>query len=140
MRPINPLTLTFSVTAACQSRCQTCNIGNVYLANPKLAKLLKRLKQDDVDQSLAAILTLNTIAHTVGAIGSGAKATVVFGSAWFGLFSAVMTLLILFLSEIVPKTLGAVYWKSLARPTATLAASASPNTAMPRAEAKTSWR
>lgn len=87
-------------------------------ANPKLAKLLKRLKQDNVDQSLAAILTLNTIAHTVGAIGSGAKATVVFGSAWFGLFSAVMTLLILFLSEIVPKTLGAVYWKNLARPTA----------------------
>ena len=37
VRPINPLTLTFSVTAACQSRCQTCNIGNVYLANPKLA-------------------------------------------------------------------------------------------------------
>ena len=63
--------------------------------NPKLAALLKRLKQDNVDQSLAAILTLNTIAHTVGAIGSGSKATVVFGSAWFGLFSAVMTLMIL---------------------------------------------
>jgi CBS domain containing-hemolysin-like protein len=81
---------------------------------PKLAKLLKKLKQDKVDQSLAAILTLNTIAHTVGAIGSGAKATVVFGSAWFGLFSAVMTLMILFLSEIIPKTIGAVYWRSLA--------------------------
>lgn len=86
--------------------------------NPKLAALLKALKQDNVDQSLAAILTLNTIAHTVGAIGSGAKATVVFGSAWFGVFSVVMTLLILFLSEIVPKTLGAVYWTSLAWPTA----------------------
>jgi CBS domain containing-hemolysin-like protein len=81
---------------------------------PKLAALLKRLKQDNVDQSLAAILTLNTIAHTVGAIGSGAKATVVFGSAWFGLFSALMTLMILFLSEIIPKTIGAVYWRSLA--------------------------
>ena len=45
---------------------------------PKLAALLKKLKQDNVDKSLAAILTLNTIAHTVGAIGSGAKATVVF--------------------------------------------------------------
>ena len=53
---------------------------------PKLAALLKHLKQDNIDQSLAAILTLNTIAHTVGAIGSGSKATVVFGSAWFGLF------------------------------------------------------
>lgn len=80
---------------------------------PKLAALLKKLKQDNVDQSLAAILTLNTIAHTVGAIGSGSKAAVVFGSAWFGLFSAVMTLMILFLSEIIPKTIGAVYWRAL---------------------------
>jgi len=80
---------------------------------PKLAALLKKLKQDNVDKSLAAILTLNTIAHTVGAIGSGAKATVVFGSAWFGLFSAIMTLMILFLSEIIPKTIGAVYWRNL---------------------------
>lgn len=84
----------------------------------KLAPLLKKLKQDNVDQSLAAILTLNTIAHTVGAIGSGAKATVVFGSAWFGLFSALMTLMILFLSEIIPKTIGAVFWRKLAKPTA----------------------
>lgn len=81
--------------------------------NPKQAELLTKLKIDNVDRSLAAILTLNTIAHTVGAIGAGAKATAVFGSAWFGVFSAVMTLLILFLSEIIPKTLGAVYWRSL---------------------------
>ena len=80
---------------------------------PGLAARLKRLKQDNVDQSLAAILTLNTIAHTVGAIGSGAKATIVFGNAWFGLFSAIMTLMILFLSEIIPKTLGAVFWRKL---------------------------
>ena len=85
---------------------------------PKLAALLKHLKQDSVDQSLAAILTLNTIAHTVGAIGSGSKATVIFGSAWFGFFSAVMTLMILFLSEIIPKTIGAVYWRNLAGLTA----------------------
>ncbi len=85
---------------------------------PKRAALLKRLKQDNVDRSLAAILTLNTIAHTVGAIGAGAKATAVFGNAWFGLFSAVMTLLILFLSEIIPKTIGAVYWPRLVGPAA----------------------
>jgi CBS domain containing-hemolysin-like protein len=85
---------------------------------PKHAALLKRLRQDNVDRSLAAILTLNTIAHTVGAIGAGAKAIVVFGSAWFGLFSAVITLLILFLSEIVPKTLGAIYWSKLVGPIA----------------------
>lgn len=85
---------------------------------PKRAALLKRLKQDKVDQALAAILTLNTIAHTVGAIGAGAKATVVFGSYWFGLFSAGMTFMILFLSEIVPKTIGAVYWSTLTGATA----------------------
>lgn len=85
---------------------------------PKRAALLKRLRQDNVDRSLAAILTLNTIAHTAGAIGAGAQATIVFGSAWTGAFSAVMTLAILFLSEIVPKTIGTVYWRALIDPTA----------------------
>ena len=88
-------------------------IAGLHEKKPKLAAWLKHLRQDRIDQSLAAILTLNTIAHTVGAIGSGSKATVVFGSAWFGLFSAVMTLMILFLSEIIPKTIGAIYWRSL---------------------------
>ena len=81
---------------------------------PQKAEQLRRLKEDNIDQSLAAILTVNTIAHTVGAIGAGAKAISVFGQVWFGVFSAVMTLLILFLSEIIPKTLGAVYWRQLA--------------------------
>jgi CBS domain containing-hemolysin-like protein len=94
-------------------------IAGLRETNPNRASLLRKLKHDNVDQSLAAILTLNTIAHTVGAIGSGAKATLVFGSAWFGLFSAVMTLLILFLSEIIPKTIGAVFWRKLVGPTAT---------------------
>ncbi len=93
-------------------------IAGLKESRPKLAAQLERQKLQNVDRSLAAILTLNTIAHTVGAIGSGAKATAVFGSAWFGLFSAVMTLMILFLSEIIPKTLGAVYWRRLAGLTA----------------------
>lgn len=80
--------------------------------NPRRADILRKLRIDRIDQSLAAILTLNTIAHTVGAIVAGAQAVVVFGNAWIGLFSAVMTALILFLSEIVPKTIGAVYWKA----------------------------
>lgn len=86
--------------------------------NPKRAELLRQLKGERLDQALAAILTVNTIAHTVGAIGAGAKATVVFGDVWFGVFSGVMTLLILFLSEIVPKTLGAVYWREVSGLTA----------------------
>ncbi len=88
-------------------------IADVQESNPKKAKMLKRLKQDSVDQSLAAILTLNTIANTLGSIGAGAQATIVFGSAWFGLFSALMTLAILTFSEIIPKTLGTVYWRQL---------------------------
>lgn len=62
---------------------------------------------------------MNTIAHTVGAGGAGAEAAAYFGERWVGVAMAVLTLLILFLSEIVPKTLGAVYWRSLAGPTAT---------------------
>ena len=89
-------------------------IAGLRQGNPKKATLLKKLRQDNIDQSLAAILTVNTIAHTVGAIGAGAKATAVFGDAWFGVFSGVMTLLILFLSEIIPKTLGALHWRRLA--------------------------
>ena len=82
--------------------------------NPKKAAQLQRLKVDNIDQSLAAILTVNTIANTLGAIGAGSKVTAVFGSAWFGVFSGVMTLLILFFAEIIPKTLGATYWRQLA--------------------------
>ena len=88
-------------------------IADVQERNPKKAGMLRRLKVDNIDQSLAAILTLNTVAHTLGSIGAGAQATIVFGSAWFGLFSAIMTLAILFLSEIIPKTLGTVYWRQL---------------------------
>jgi CBS domain containing-hemolysin-like protein len=88
-------------------------IAGLKETHPKRAEQLRQLKEEKIDQSLAAILTVNTIAHTVGAIGAGSKATTVFGDVWFGVFSAVMTLLILFLSEIVPKTLGAVYWRQL---------------------------
>lgn len=67
----------------------------------------------DINKPLSAILTLNTVAHTVGAAGAGAQAAVVFGNAYLGLASAVLTLLILIFSEIIPKTLGATHWKAL---------------------------
>ncbi|MCO6442418.1 MAG: HlyC/CorC family transporter [Nitrococcus mobilis] len=79
--------------------------------------LLRDLKED-FNKPLAAILTLNTISHTMGAAGAGAQAAVVFGSAFVGLFSAVLTFLILVFSEIIPKTLGAHYWRQLAPATA----------------------
>jgi CBS domain containing-hemolysin-like protein len=71
-----------------------------------------------VDEPIAAILTLNTIAHTVGASMGGALAAEVFGSIWVGAFSAVLTLVILLFTEIVPKTVGATYWDVLAKPSA----------------------
>lgn len=90
--------------------------------NPALYKDLNTFK-DDIDKPLSAILTLNTIAHTVGAIGVGAQSAVVFGSTDIKIFSfsiaaesivaTVMTLAILILSEIIPKTLGANYWERL---------------------------
>jgi putative hemolysin len=78
-----------------------------------LNRLLER-----IDEPIAAILTLNTIAHTVGAAMGGAIALEVFGDGWIALFSAALTLVILVFSEIIPKTLGATYWKALSVPTA----------------------
>lgn len=88
-----------------------------------LGQSLRGFKKD-IDRPLSAILTLNTIAHTVGAIGVGAQAGKVFGDTDIpiGSFSlsmeaviaSLMTLAILILSEIIPKTIGANYWKSLA--------------------------
>ncbi len=74
---------------------------------------LKALKED-IDRPLTALLTLNTIAHTVGAAGVGAQAHAVFGSTYVTATSAVLTFLILVFSEIIPKTLGASYWRELA--------------------------
>ena len=85
--------------------------------NKPSATELRRLKHD-INKPLAAILTLNTIAHTVGAAGAGAQATKIFGSAYLGIASAILTLLILVFSEIIPKTLGAHYWRQLAPSTA----------------------
>ncbi|MDN3669405.1 hemolysin family protein [Echinicola jeungdonensis] len=77
------------------------------------AKSLKYLKEN-IDQPLAAILSLNTIAHTVGAAGVGAQAVEVFGQQYFGWISAGLTIAILVFSEIIPKSLGANFWRQLA--------------------------
>ena len=69
--------------------------------------------KSDPDRPLAAILSLNTIANTLGAAAVGRQATMLFGSTWFGIISALTTLLVLVFSEIVPKTIGTSYWKNL---------------------------
>lgn len=84
----------------------------------KAATRFKKYKQDP-SRPLAAILSLNTIANTIGAAGVGRQATLIFGSEWFGLVSAVTTVLILVFAEIIPKTIGTSHWKSITGFTAT---------------------
>ena len=78
-----------------------------------IGERLHKMKEN-IDRPLSAILSLNTIAHTVGAAGAGAQAAMVFESVPVGVISGVLTLLILIFSEIIPKTLGAVYWRTIA--------------------------
>jgi len=71
--------------------------------------------KNNIDKPLAAILSLNTVAHTIGAAGVGVQAVKVFGDASFGVVSVILTILILVITEIIPKTIGARYWRNLAR-------------------------
>ena len=75
-----------------------------------------RLKEDDSVKPLTAILTLNTIAHTMGAAGVGAEVSRIWGDDSLTVASIILTLAVLFLSEIIPKTIGAAYWKKLSLP------------------------
>lgn len=106
-----------SISEAVLLSVTTAHIRVLEQEEKSSGSLLRELK-GDINKPLAAILTLNTIAHTVGAVGAGAQAVVVFGEAWVGMISAVLTLMILVLSEIIPKTLGATYWRVLADATA----------------------
>lgn len=79
----------------------------------KPAGILMQKHKQDVERPISAILTLNTVANTMGAAGIGAQAAIIFGSQFLGVVSFAITLSILFFSEIIPKTFGAVYWRSL---------------------------
>ncbi|MDZ7744124.1 MAG: CNNM domain-containing protein [Bacteroidota bacterium] len=81
-------------------------------AKKSYALQLKKFK-DNIDKPLAGILTLNTFAHTIGAAGVGAQAQLIWGHESLSITSVILTLLILILSEIIPKTIGATHWKSL---------------------------
>lgn len=81
--------------------------------NPDAGAAVKYVK-DNLDTSIAAILTMNTFAHTIGAAGVGAESAKIFGDEYLVITSIILTLLILYVSEIFPKTLGAKYWKPLA--------------------------
>lgn len=80
--------------------------------NSSVAKDLEMFKEN-IDRPLAGILTLNTFAHTIGAAGVGAQAQLLWGEEYLTLISIILTIIILILTEIIPKTLGANYWKQL---------------------------
>ena len=82
---------------------------------PRAGGMLNQVKER-LDESLSAILILNTFAHTMGAAGVGSQAVKVFGEKWEALVAVLLTLAILFFSEIIPKTLGATFWRQLALP------------------------
>jgi len=84
---------------------------------PNAAKQLVKVKEK-MDASLSSILILNTFAHTIGAAGVGSQAVQIFGKKWESLIAVLLTLAILYLSEIIPKTLGATFWRQLAVPSA----------------------
>ncbi len=78
-------------------------------------KYAKRLIQykDNIDLTLAGIHTLNTFAHTIGAAGVGSQVQIIWGNEYLSIASAILTIIILIFSEIIPKTIGASYWKQL---------------------------
>jgi CBS domain containing-hemolysin-like protein len=91
-----------------------------YIGSLQNARAKERLifLKSRIDDAISSILILNTIAHTMGAAGVGAEAVRVFGIEWQSVVAVVLTLLILYLSEIIPKTIGATYWRNLASPAA----------------------
>ena len=83
--------------------------------SPKTVDLAKDIKQN-IDKSISSILTLNTFANTMGAAGVGAQAAIIFGSNWQAVIAFILTLMVLFISEIFPKTVGAIYWRKFIVP------------------------
>ena len=91
------------------------HISIVSKDRPALGKKLSYFKEN-INRPLSAILSLNTIANTVGAASIGAITLIEFGSSWVAIMSGVLTLSILIFSEIIPKTVGALYWKKILVP------------------------
>jgi CBS domain containing-hemolysin-like protein len=92
-------------------------VQSISTSSPNSGKVLVRVKER-LDESISSILILNTFAHTMGAAGVGSQAAQVFGAEWETLIAVLLTLAILYFSEIIPKTLGATFWRQLAIPSA----------------------
>ena len=107
------ISFTCSILEAVLLCCTNGYVAVLKKKNPAVGNILADLKTR-IDRPLAAILTLKTAAHTFGAAGVGAKAVEIFGDKWLALVSIILTLTMLYLTEMIPKTLGALYWKKLA--------------------------
>lgn len=103
-----------SVLEAVLLSCTPSYLESLKASKPKLYKSCIELTTN-IERSLAAILSLNTFAHTIGAAGAGAQAQIVFGDKWMSVFAVILTLVILIASEIIPKSIGARYWRNLLR-------------------------
>lgn len=107
------ISFTCSILEAVLLSCTNGHIALLKKKNPRVGQMLADMKHR-IDRPLAAILTLNTGAHTFGAAGVGAKVVELYGDQWLALVSIILTLTMLFLTEMIPKTIGALYWKKLA--------------------------
>lgn len=107
------ISFTCSILEAVLLCCTNGYIALLKKKKPSVGHILGDLKTR-IDRPLAAILTLNTAAHTFGAAGVGAQVNELYGDKWVVMISIVLTLTMLFFTEMIPKTLGALYWKKLA--------------------------
>lgn len=107
------ISFTCSILEAVLLCCTNGYVALLQKKQPAVGKILYDLKLR-IDRPLAAILTLNTAAHTFGAAGVGAKVVELYGNEWLAAVSVMLTLTMLFVTEMIPKTLGALYWKKLA--------------------------
>jgi putative hemolysin len=107
------ISFTCSILEAVLLCCTNGYVALLKKKKPAVGQILADLKMR-IDRPLAAILTLNTAAHTFGAAGVGAKVVELYGDKWLAIVSVLLTLTMLFATEMIPKTLGALYWKKLA--------------------------
>ncbi len=102
-----------SIFEATLLSCTDSYVAILKKRGSSVAGILGELK-GKIDRPLAAILTLNTISHTIGAAGVGASVVELYGDRWLALGSIILTLTMLYWTEMLPKTVGALYWKQLA--------------------------
>jgi putative hemolysin len=107
------ISFTCSILEAVLLCCTNGYVSLLKKKKPSAGLILADLKKR-IDRPLAAILTINTAAHTFGAAGVGSKVVELYGDHWLAITSIILTLTMLFFTEMIPKTLGALYWKKLA--------------------------